>query len=68
MTHNERVEAVLSLAVSDATKGYKAAAGSLIRERVESCLITALAICKEDWQDMFERIDIAREATEKEIE
>lgn len=64
MTHNQRAEAVLSLAISIATKGHTAASGSLIRQRVESCLATALAMCKEDALEMYERIDAVREQGE----
>ena len=60
MTHTERANAILSLAISDATKRHTAASGSLIRQRVESCLTTALAMCKEDALEMYKRIDEAR--------
>jgi hypothetical protein len=63
MSHVDRVEAVLDTAVREATKGYSAAASSLIRSRVESCLVSALATCKEDPVDMHARIDVERENT-----
>lgn len=60
MVHNDRVDAVLAIAIRDAIKGHEIASGTLIRERVESCLATALAICKEDRTNMYEWIDALR--------
>lgn len=60
MTHTEKAEAVLLLAIRQATKGKEMASGPLIREHVESCLSTALATCKEDRYDMYKLIDEAR--------
>ena len=61
MTHYERAETVLLLAVREATKKHTAASGSLIRQRVESCLSTALARCKEDPLELYKLIDDARD-------
>jgi rubrerythrin len=61
MTHEERASAVLELAIRESVKGHKAASGPLIRERVESCLSTALARCKEDMSEMYQMIDSVRE-------
>lgn len=58
--HEDRVIAVLREAVRQATKEHSAASGPLIRERVESCLTTALAKCKEDRLELYEMIDAER--------
>ena len=60
MSHIERAESVLLLAINEATEGHTAASGALIRGRVESCLSTALARCKEDPQEIYRLIDAAR--------
>ena len=60
MSHLERSSKLLLLAIKEATKGYEAASGSLIRKRAESSLSTALAICKEDAVDIYKLIDEAR--------
>lgn len=60
MNHINRSEAVLSLAIRIATRGYESASGPLIRQRVESSLSTALAMCKEDPQEMYKLIDKER--------
>lgn len=58
--HADRVNAVIEKALQQSVRGYSAAASSLIRERMESCLATALATCKEDRAPMHKRIDKAR--------
>ena len=60
MSHLSKAKSVLSLAVREATRGYPAASGAFIRQRVESCLSTALAMCKEDTSDLYKMIDEAR--------
>ena len=62
MSHCERAESVLLLAVRECTQDYPAASAPFIRQRVESCLATALAICKEDPAEIHDLIDKAREA------
>lgn len=64
MSHTKRAKAVLSLAIYKAIRGHRMSAGSLIRERVDSCLSTALAMCREDRQEMYKLIDDARDHDE----
>lgn len=61
MTHEERAAAVLETAIRVSVKGLDAAAASMIRGRVESCLSTALARCKEDAGQMHQMIDVERQ-------
>ena len=65
MTHQDRAEAVLTTAVRECVKGLPAASASMIRQRVQSCLETALAMCKEDASEIHERINKEREHPRK---
>ena len=64
MTHEERASAVLQTAIRVSVSGLSAASGSLIRARVESCLTTALARCREDVKQINQMIDLERESKE----
>lgn len=58
--HNDRSMEVLKTAIRLATEGYEAASGPLICQRIESCLTTALAMCKEDRVEIYDMIDDER--------
>ena len=59
--HYQRASAVLDEAIRQAVEGHILASGPLIRQRVESCLSTALARCREDPIEIYDLIDEERE-------